>query len=231
MSNDKGKLSVYLDEIGHETLLSAEEEKALAERISKGDGKALERLTTANLKYVVSVAKQYKGNGLEIDDLVAEGNIGLMKAAGRYKSTSTKRFAPFSAPYIREAIERAIEEQAGLYKLPKDADTPAERKVRRPLSADAPLGTKTGVNLLSVLSDPNFPVPDTELSRKTEIDTLKEKLGVLDERSKEIISYIYGIDMPHLTMAEIGQKMGLKRERVRQIRDKAIRKLRKNGAQ
>lgn len=223
----KSSLDTYLSEIGNESLLSTEEEKTLAKKISNGDAKAFERLTTANLKYVISIAKQYRNQGLCMDDIVAEGNIGLIKAVGKYKTSSGKRFAMFAAPYIRRNIEQAIAQQEGLYKLPKDADTPLERKKNHPLSADAPLGSKQGVSLMSILADPDALVPDKELNDNDYLTELKAKLCLLDGRDKDVVSYLYGIDRQHLTMAETADKMGLKRERVRQIRDKALRKLRK----
>ena len=170
----KDALDIYLDEIGSKALLSDDEEKALAERIAQGDAKAKERLTTANLKFVVTLAKQYAGKGVDVEDLISEGNIALLKAADKYPRHTAKRFVVYAAPAIREAMETAVGEQS---------DTAAQQIKR------------------------------------------EESLDVLDERQRKIICEVYGIGSHAKTMAEIAEEMGLKRERVRQIRDKAVRKI------
>lgn len=220
-------LHTYLDEIGQQSLLSVEEEQALAKQIGEGSRRAQDQLVTANLKFVVAIARQYQGKGLDIDDLVEEGNMGMIKAAGKFTPVVKKRFVVFATPYIRKAIDRAIDQQTSLYKIPKDADTVLERKIGRPLSTDEQLGSKSGVTLMSVLSDPAAQHPDDALVEKNDLEAVKLRLSVLDDRSRQVMAYYYGIDADHLTMAEIGERMGLKRERVRQIRDKALRKLHK----
>lgn len=225
---ENNTLNTYLDEIGQQSLLSPEEEQSLAVKIAAGSQRAQDKLVTANLKFVVSTARQYQGRGLNIDDLVAEGNVGMLKAAAKFTPDVKKRFVVFATPYIRRAIERAIDQQTSLYKIPKDADTLLERKIGRPLSTDEQLGSKSGVTLMSVLSDPDARHPDATLMEKNDLEDIKSRLSLLDERQRQVVSYYYGIDADHLTMAEIGERMGLKRERVRQIRDKALRKLQRH---
>lgn len=225
---ENNTLNTYLDEIGQQSLLSPEEEQSLAVKIAGGSQRAQDKLVTANLKFVVSMARQYQGRGLNIGDLVAEGNVGMLKAAAKFTPDVKKRFVVFATPYIRRAIERAIDQQTSLYKIPKDADTLLERKIGRPLSTDEQLGSKSGVTLMSVLSDPDARHPDDTLMDKNDLEAIKSRLSLLDDRQRQVISYYYGIDADHLTMAEIGERMGLKRERVRQIRDKALRKLQRH---
>lgn len=225
---ENNTLNTYLDEIGQQSLLSPEEEQSLAVKIAGGSLRAQDKLVTANLKFVVSTARQYQGRGLNIDDLVAEGNVGMLKAAAKFTPDVKKRFVVFATPYIRRAIERAIDQQTSLYKIPKDADTLLERKIGRPLSTDEQLGSKSGVTLMSVLSNPDARHPDATLMEKNDLEDIKSRLSLLDERQRQVVSYYYGIDADHLTMAEIGERMGLKRERVRQIRDKALRKLQRH---
>ena len=224
---ENNALNTYLDEIGQQCLLTPEKEQALAAEIAQGCQRAQDKLVTANLKFVVSMARQYQGKGVSMDDLVAEGNVGMIKAAAKFTPQVKKRFVVFATPYIRKAIERAIDQQTSLYKIPKDADTLLERKIGRPLSTDEQLGSKSGVTLMSILADPSARHPDDTLMEKNDLETVKQRLTILDDRSRQVMSYYYGIDADHLTMAEIGERMGLKRERVRQIRDKALRKLHK----
>ena len=144
-------LNRYLDEIGKEELLSNEEERQLAQRIAKGDNRALQKLIEANLKFVVTVARQYKGRGVAMEDLVSEGNIGLMKAAAKFDATKGVRFVNYAVVHIRQAIEKAIDQQAGLYQVPKDVKHDLARQQSIPVSVDAPLGHRTNMSLLSVL--------------------------------------------------------------------------------
>ena len=179
----KDALDIYLDEIGSKALLTDDEEKALAERIAQGDAKAIEKLTTANLKFVVTLAKQYAGKGVDVEDLISEGNIALLKAAAKYPRHTNKRFVVYAAPAIREALEKAVGEQS---------DTAAQQIKREESLTD---------------------------------NTASVDEAMLDERQQHIIRHAYGIGVHHMTLAEIGEELGLKRERVRQIRDKAVRKL------
>ena len=188
----------YIQEVGKQKLLSDAEEQQLAEKIAQGNKRALGKLVAANLSYVISVANQYKNRGLSMDDLVSEGNIGMLKAATHFDGKHGKRFVTYAAPYIREAIEQAIEQQAGLYRVPRNAKDPAwEKKRSHPLSIDAPIGGSNELSLGHVIPDKDATQPDNALEDETATRTL----------------------------AETAQEMGLKRERVRQIRNQAVRKL------
>ena len=221
-------LNRYLDEIGKGQLLTDEEEQALSRRILQGDQRALSKLVEANLRFVVTIARQYKGQGLSMEDLVSEGNLGLMKAAGRFDATKGVRFVNYAVVHVRQAIEKAIEQQAGLYKVPKDVkDELSARQQSMPLSVDAPLGHRTNLSLLSVLVNRDAPMADERIHSEAIEDAVEFALGSLDKRETHVINAFYGIGQEHETMAEIAEDLDLKRERVRQIRDKAVRKLRK----
>lgn len=223
-SNEK-----YIEEIVHEQLLSDKEEQELAEKIKIGDAMALEKLTKANLKFVVSLAHQYRNRGLEEDDLISEGNIGMMYAAQRFDGKKGVRFVVFAAPYIRKAMEEAIKEQSTLYKLPKNEKNKYEKIRSRALSIDqpVPVGSNNNFTLQHILENENAKQTDDQLNQDILSNEIQKGLDVLNEREKRIITYIYGLTGSHYTMAEIAEEMGLKRERVRQIRDKALRKLHK----
>ncbi|CCY02632.1 rNA polymerase sigma-43 factor [Prevotella sp. CAG:924] len=224
MDKDKNSLSAYLNEIGKEKHLTAEEERELAERIHKGDSRAIDKLTQANLTFVVSMARQYKDRGLAMEDLVSEGNIGMLQAATRFDGREGKRFVTFAAPYIREAIEKAIDQQSLLYRVPKDVmDAARARQIGRPLSIDAPVGGSAELSLGRVIPDKNASHPDENLYDGLLKDELVKLLDQLDSREREVVQRFYGLGVASLTMAEIGKELGLKRERVRQIRDKAVR--------
>ena len=221
-------LNRYLDEIGKGQLLSDEEERTLSARILQGDQRALSKLVEANLRFVVTIAGQYKGQGLSMEDLVSEGNLGLMKAAGRFDATKGVRFVNYAVVHVRQAIEKAIEQQTGLYKVPKDVkDEITARQLSMPLSVDAPLGHRANLSLLSVLVNRDAPLADERIHSEAIEDAVEFALGSLDARESRVVNAFYGIGQEHETMAEIAEDMDLKRERVRQIRDKAIRKLRK----
>jgi len=225
---EESALNKYLDEIGRESLLSAEEERELARKTKAGDSRALNKLVEANLRFVVTIATQYKGKGLPMEDLVSEGNMGLMKAASRFDPDKGTRFVNYAVVYIRQQIEKAIAQQAGLYQVPKDVkDEVAARMQSQPLSVDAPLGHRTNMSLLSVLVNQDAPLADERVHSEAIEDAVEFALGSLDARESRVINAFYGIDQEHETMAEIAEDMELKRERVRQIRDKAVRKLRK----
>ena len=221
-------LNKYLDEIGRESLLSAEEERRLSEQIKQGNEHALNRLVEANLRFVVSIANQYKGRGLQMEDLISEGNLGLMKAASKFDASRGTRFVNYAVVHVRQQIEQAIEQQTGLYKVPKDMihDT-AARQQSWPLSMDAPLGHRTNMSLLSVLINKDAPMADERVYSEAIEDAIEQALLTLDERESKVVNAYFGINQEHETMAEIAEDMDLKRERVRQIRDKAVRKLRK----
>lgn len=219
----------YIEEIVQEQLLSNEEEQALAAKIKIGNAKALEKLTKANLKFVVSLAHHYKNQGLGEDDLVSEGNIGMMHAAQKFDGTKGIRFVSYAAPYIRKAMEEAIKEQTALYKLPKDEKSKFERKRTHAISIDQPIpvGSSNNFTLQHVLENEDAPQADEHLNKELLNFEIQKGLNELNEREKRIIIAIYGLNGTHYTMAEIAENMGLKRERVRQIRNKALRKLHK----
>ena len=188
--------------------LTDEEERQLGERIAQGDQQALEKLVTANLGFVVTVARQYQDNGLSLDDLVSEGNLALMLAAGKWKPEKGIRFVQYAVWDIRKAIERAIEQQGNIIH-----DAPASVGF-----------TNSRVDMAVAKSNRNADESVTFLSADTE---LAGSLGCLNERERKVIILYYGLGTDALTMMEIANEMGLKRERVRQIRKKAERKLRK----
>ena len=210
-------LNKYLDEIGRESLLSAEEERALSERIRQGEERALNRLVEANLRFVVSVANQYKGKGLPMEDLVSEGNIGLLKAAGRFDASKGTRFVNYAVMHVRQQIEKALDQQT----------EPPRKLNQKSTSVDAPLGYRANMSLLSVLVNQDAPLADERVHSEVIEDAVEYALGSLDERESRVVDAYFGISQEHETMAEIAEDMDLKRERVRQIRDKAVRKLRK----
>ena len=220
-------LNRYLDEIGKEQLLTDDEERQLAERIAKGDDRALSKMIEANLKFVVTVARQYKGRGVAMEDLVSEGNIGLMKAAAKFDASKGVRFVNYAVVHIRQAIEKAIDQQAGLYQVPKDVKQDLARQQSIPVSVDAPLGHRTNMSLLSVLVNKDAPLADERVHSEAIEDAIEYALGTLDDRERRVVNAFFGINQEHETMAEIAEDMELKRERVRQIRDKSVRKLRK----
>lgn len=256
-------LEKYLQEIGREELISIDEEVELAQRIHKGDRKALERLTKANLRFVVSVAKQYQNQGLSLPDLINEGNLGLIKAAEKFDETRGFKFISYAVWWIRQSILQAIAEQSRLVHLPlnqvgavnkinrmlnkfeqenerrpsieeisEETDLPEEKVSEaingntRHVSVDAPFAEGEDSSLLDVLVNNDAAMADKALvleSLRTEIDTL---LKSLTERERGIICAFFGIGQSELTLDEIGNKYGLTRERVRQIKEKAIRRLR-----
>ena len=256
-------LDRYLSEIGKEELISAEEEVELAQRIRKGDQKALERLTRANLRFVVSVAKQYQNQGLSLADLINEGNLGLMKAAEKYDETRGFKFISYAVWWIRQSILQAIADQSRIVRLPlnqvgsvnkvmramnlfeqenerrpsveelsEHVDLPPEKideamsANTRHVSVDAPLGTEDDGSLLDVLVNADSPMADRQLVNESLKAEIEQALSVLNERERGIIKAFFGIGQPEMTLDEIGAKFGLTRERVRQIKEKALRRLR-----
>lgn len=217
---DDKRLNTYLDEIGRETLLSAEQEAALAARIQKGDERALNRLIEANLRFVVSVAKQYQHQGLPMEDLVSEGNIGLMKAATKFDASRGLRFVNYAVVFVRQQIEKALKAEGS----EKRVESAAGGQTR---SVDAPLGRRSNMSLLSVLADANVAQADERVYNSAVAAAVEHALQSLGDRESRVINAYFGIDQEHLTMAEIAADMGLKRERVRQIRDRAVRRLKK----
>ena len=263
-SRDSASLDKYLQEIGREQLLPVEEEVELSQRIRKGDRRALDKLVRANLRFVVSVAKQYQNQGLSLPDLINEGNVGLIKAAEKFDETRGFKFISYAVWWIRQTILQALAEQSRIVRLPLNqvsavnkitkamtkfeqeyerkpsADELAElvnelpekisdslRASGRHVSVDAPFIEGEENSLLDVMVNTDSPMADKGLvseSLSTEID---RALGVLNEREKQIIERSFGINnQPEMTLEEIGETFGLTRERGRQIREKAIRKLR-----
>lgn len=262
-NRESESLDKYLQEIGREDMIGIEEEVELAQRIRKGDRKALERLTKANLRFVVSVAKQYQNQGLSLPDLINEGNMGLIKAAERFDETRGFKFISYAVWWIRQSILQAIADQSRIVRVPlnqagavskinrvlskfeqenerrpsideisENVDLPSE-KIEEALSAntrhvsvDAPFADGEDNSLLDVLENENSPRADRQLVLESLRAEIQLALNTLSERERNIIEAFYGIGMPELTLDEIGQKYGLTRERVRQIKEKAIRRLR-----
>lgn len=206
----ENRLEIYLDEIGRTPLLTEEQERQLSERALRGDERAINKLVEANLRLVVATARQYQEKGMSIDDLISEGNIGLMKAATKYHPAEgqTMRFASYAVPFIRRQIEKSL--------------TPT---LSSSSSLDAPLGIKPNMSLLSVLADNSQPATDSRLYNGAQLEAIERALDCLNERESRVITAYFGINQERATMAEIASDMGLKRERVRQIRDRAVRRM------
>lgn len=209
-------LNKYLDEIGREQLLTADEERVLSERIKAGDSRAVGKLVEANLRFVVKVAAQYRGKGLELDDLISEGNIGLMKAAAKFDASRGTRFVNYAVVQVRQEIERALDCQNG------------RQSGRQPMSVDAPMKGRSNMSLLSVLVNADSPMADRRVYSEAIENAIEFALLSLSERERRVVDAFYGIGREHETLAEIAEDMELKRERVRQIRDRALRRIRKN---
>ncbi|EFL45721.1 sigma-70, region 4 [Prevotella disiens FB035-09AN] len=220
----------YIKDIANEQLLSDKEEQELAKQIKIGDAKALEKLTKSNLKFVVSIAHQYKNRGLGEDDLISEGNIGMMYAAQKFDGTKGTRFVKFAAPYIRKAMEEAINEQLETFKVQnKDEKKPRKRTAHR-VSIDQPIpaGSNGTFTLQTILENANSQHADENLTKQIVREEIKKAMSVLDARQRKVISLLYAIkDEEAYTMQETADIMDIKRERVRQIRKKALRKLKK----
>jgi len=262
-NRESAALEKYLQEIGKEDLISVDEEVELAQRIRKGDRKALERLTKANLRFVVSVAKQYQNQGLSLQDLINEGNLGLIKAAEKFDETRGFKFISYAVWWIRQSILQAIAEQSRIVRLPlnqvgalnkisRELNRFEQENERRPsveelsekidlpeekideainvggrhVSVDAPFVDGEDNSLLDVMVNENSPMADNQLVIESLKAEINKALTILNERERQIVKAYYGIDQQEMTLDEIGAKMGLTRERVRQIREKAIRRLR-----
>ena len=184
------------------------------------------KIVTDNMGLVVSTARKYQGQGLELDDLVSEGTIGMIKAAERY-NPEKGGFAAFALPEIKKSIEAAIEQQSGLYRIPRKEKSVVEKKRRVPLSVDAPLGGRENINLLSLLVNTNAKDSDIDATSSSYMKLITAVLDRLDKTEREVITCFYGIRRDRLSLAEIAAQMCIKRERARQIRDKATRKIRK----
>ena len=262
-NRERASLDKYLQEIGKEELITVEEEVELAQRIRKGDQKALEKLTRANLRFVVSVAKQYQNQGLSLPDLINEGNLGLIKAAEKFDETRGFKFISYAVWWIRQSILQALAEQSRIVRLPLNQvgslnkinkafsrfeqenerrpspeeladslDLPAEkvadtlRVSGRHISVDAPFVEGEDNSLLDVLVNDDSPIADRTLINESLSTEVERALSTLTERERDIIKLFFGINCQEMTLEEIGEKFGLTRERVRQIKEKAIRRLR-----
>ena len=264
-SRESQALEKYLAEIGREVLLTPEEEVELSQRIKRGDRQALDRLCKANLRFVVSVAKQYQNQGMSLPDLINEGNLGLIKAAEKFDETRGFKFISYAVWWIRQSILQALAEQSRMVRLPlnqvssvskinkavsefeqvherrpsveelsEQISLPEEkideamRAGGRPVSVDAPFSEADSTSLLDVLSDDGTPSTDQHLVTESLHAEIQNALLALSERERYVIEAFFGIGQPELTLEEIGRKYGLTRERVRQIKEKAVRRLRNN---
>lgn len=263
-NRDSASLDRYLAEIGRHELISAEEEAVLAKKIREGDQASLERLTIANLRFVVSVAKQYQSQGLSLSDLINEGNLGLVKAAKRFDETRGFKFISYAVWWIRQSIMQAIAEQSRVIRLPlnkigslnkirharnlldqrleREATTSeiaelmevSEEEVKtaisvsgRHVSSDAPFSHNEEMGVMDVAYDPENPLPDNLLMATSLSTEITRSLSKLTSRERDVIVLFFGIGEKHsLTLEEIAVKFELTRERVRQIKEKAIRRLR-----
>ena len=265
-NRESASLDKYLQEIGKEELISVEEEVELDQRIKKGDQEALEKLTKANLRFVVSVAKQYQNQGLSLPDLINEGNLGLIKAAEKFDETRGFKFISYAVWWIRQSILQALAEQSRIVRLPlnqvgslnkinkafarfeqehertpsaeelanelelpKEKVTDTLRVAGRHISVDAPFADGEDNSLLDVLVNTDSPNADRGLINESLATEVERALEILTEREQDIIRYFFGIGCSEMTLEEIGEKFDLTRERVRQIKEKAIRKLRQSS--
>lgn len=189
--------------------------------------KELELLVTENLNYVKSLAHQYRGKGVDYEDLVSEGYMAMVQASSKFDASRNTPFVAYAAPYIRKAMDKAVEQQANLYRVPKDIRKLVPRGTGKAVSIDAPLSIGNQYTLLDILANKDALMADNYAEVQQMLQDLQVCLDTLDSREKEVVTQFYGIGRGHITMAEIAENMRLKRERVRQIRDKAIRKMAK----
>ncbi|MCX7606320.1 MAG: RNA polymerase sigma factor RpoD/SigA [Bacteroidia bacterium] len=267
-NRESQSLDKYLQEIGKVPLLSVDEEAELARRIRQGDEEALEKLVKANLRFVVSVAKQYQNQGLPLTDLISEGNLGLIKAAKRFDETRGFKFISYAVWWIRQSILQALAEQSRIVRLPlnrvgalnkinkvfarleqeyerepspeeiaeamKGTLSPEEvaeimRQSGRHVSLDSPIAPGEDTRFIDVLENPDLPQPDQVLMYESLRQEISKALATLEDREAQILRMHFGIDQRYpMTLEEIAEKLGLTRERVRQIKEKAVRKLRSN---
>lgn len=264
-NRESASLDKYLQEIGHEELLTTDQEVELAQRIRKGDKRALEKLTKANLRFVVSVAKQYQNQGLSLPDLINEGNVGLIKAAEKFDETRGFKFISYAVWWIRQSILQAIAEQSRLVRLPlnqvgsvnkiarelsrfeqeherkpsvdeiaervdlpEDKIADAMKANSRHVSMDAPIADGEDSSMIDFLSGDSSNT-DKELAIESLKAEVSRILKLLTDKEQKVLRAFFGIDgSPEMTLDEIGEKYNLTRERVRQIKEKALRRLRHN---
>jgi len=262
-NRESASLDKYLQEISKYDLITVEEEVELARRIKKGDKEAMEKLIRANLRFVVSVAKQYQNQGLSLPDLINEGNLGLIKAAEKFDETRGFKFISYAVWWIRQSIMQAINEQSRIVRLPlnqvssltkyrkaiqefeqKHRRKPTqkelaeilettEEKIKKTVSAsgkaismDAPFVEDEDNSLIDILPNEDSPKADEDLMKESLRVEIERALSTLTEREREIIKLSFGISTEPISLEEIGERYGLTRERVRQIREKALKKMR-----
>jgi len=267
-NRESASLDKYLQEIGRQELISVEEEVELAQRIRQGDDSALERLVNANLRFVVSVAKQYQNQGLSLPDLINEGNVGLIKAAQKFDETRGFKFISYAVWWIRQSILQAVAEQSRLVRVPLnqvgsinrvnkaqaqfeqkherrasaeelaeelempiDKISEAMKIASRAISMDAPFAEGEENSLLDVLPNTDSPMADSTLNQESLSKEVERVLEQLNPRDREILKMFFGIGCQEMTLEEIGAKFNLTRERVRQIKEKAIRQLKGHRSQ
>ena len=268
-NRELGSLDKYLADIAREEMVTPEEEVLLAQRIREGDDIALERLVKANLRFVVSVAKQYQNQGLSLPDLINEGNVGLIKAAQRFDETKGFKFISYAVWWIRQSILQAVAEQSRLVRLPlnqvgalskikktstrleqlyhrqpttkeiaEELDLPehkvmaAFRMNAKELSMDAPIGEDEDMSLIDTIIPESSTSTDENLIRNIDGAEIRRSMSILSEKEREILNLYFGIDVSHnYTLEEIAYRLDLTRERVRQIKDKALKKLKQKSSQ
>jgi|TARA_B100000900_G_scaffold78503_1_gene62898 RNA polymerase primary sigma factor len=266
-NRETASLDKYLQEIGRVDLITAEEEVELAQKIKAGDERALEKLTKANLRFVVSVSKQYQNQGLTLPDLINEGNLGLIKAAKRFDETRGFKFISYAVWWIRQSILQALAEQSRIVRLPLNkigsinkinkAYAVLEQKFERPptaeeiselvdlsitevkqslkntgrhISMDAPLIEGEDSSLYDVMGSEDSPNPDADLMLESLREEIRRALDTLTPREADVVSSYFGLNGGHaMTLEEIGEKFDLTRERVRQIKEKAVRRLKQTS--
>lgn len=265
-NRELASLDKYLADIAREEMVSAEEEVILAQRIKSGDEEALERLVRANLRFVVSVAKQYQNQGISLPDLINEGNLGLIKAAQRFDETKGFKFISYAVWWIRQSILQAVAEQSRLVRLPlnqvgnltkikktssrleqlyhrqptikeiadeldlpEDKVTAAFRMNTKQVSMDAPVGDDDDMSLIDTIIPDGASGADDVIARKYDTAEIRRSMSILTDKEREIVNLYFGIDVSHnYTLEEIAYRLDLTRERVRQIKDKALKKLKQN---
>ena len=263
---DDAALDKYLVDISREKLISTDEEVELAQKIHKGDQRALNKLVRANLRFVVSVAKQYQNQGLSLNDLVNEGNIGLVKAAQKFDETRGFKFISYAVWWIRQSILQAISEQSRIVRMPlnqvgfqsklskaivnfeqenerrpsvqelADILETDEEKVREALgtngkkvSVDAPFQDEDSGSLIDIMTDETAPATDNKMERESLSKDLDAALGTLSDRERQVLKMLFGIGCNEMTADEGANTLSLTRERVRQIKERALKRLRESN--